>query len=278
MAFEKPIPQWFAEGTEPPESLKESGFTAGYKPPAAYFNWFWFMVSQALAELQEKAQDKNEGGDYLPTSGGKVDGTLILSKVADADGDAYNEPALVVGGEPDTYHLELDNNEIQAKQNRTTPGNLFLNSNGGKVTVGEGGLEVGGDFMPTKSLNSNMGTAELPWNRIYGRYLDLCGAADTLYGRFRVTTTGTEATDGQTTLTLGNETPSGTANNASGKITVYGKGTGFTNIMPNDTTSGSNTVTLPTASGTMAVYEASTTDLTAGSSTLATGKIYLVYE
>lgn len=52
MAFEKKPPEWLAEGAEPPATLKQSGFTPGYKPPAAYFNWFWHAVSEALAELQ----------------------------------------------------------------------------------------------------------------------------------------------------------------------------------------------------------------------------------
>ena len=55
MAFEKKVPDWNAEGTEPPESLKSSGFAAGYKPPASYFNWFWNRISKAVKELQEKA-------------------------------------------------------------------------------------------------------------------------------------------------------------------------------------------------------------------------------
>lgn len=54
MAFEKKVPEWNAAGSEPPASLKNSGFTAGYKPPAAYFNWFWYQVSQCLTELQEQ--------------------------------------------------------------------------------------------------------------------------------------------------------------------------------------------------------------------------------
>ncbi len=52
MAFEKKVPEWNAAGAEPPQTLKNSGFTAGYKPPADYFNWFWHSVSAALAELQ----------------------------------------------------------------------------------------------------------------------------------------------------------------------------------------------------------------------------------
>ena len=57
MAFEKKVPDWNAEGVEPPESLKTSGFTPGYRPPAAFFNWFWTGVSKALAELQEMTPD-----------------------------------------------------------------------------------------------------------------------------------------------------------------------------------------------------------------------------
>lgn len=98
MAFEKPIPQWFAAGAEPPESLKQSGFTVGYKPPADYFNWFWYCVSQCLAELQDKHTGletdhigleeiveelqkslENIGdGDYLPLSGGALTGGLTV--------------------------------------------------------------------------------------------------------------------------------------------------------------------------------------------------------
>ena len=54
MEFEKKVPVWNAEGTEPPEDLKESGFTAGFKPPAAFFNWFWTGVSHCLAEIRTK--------------------------------------------------------------------------------------------------------------------------------------------------------------------------------------------------------------------------------
>ena len=52
MAFEKIVPTWHASGVEPPESLKISGFEPGYKPPAAYFNWFWHGTSECLKEMQ----------------------------------------------------------------------------------------------------------------------------------------------------------------------------------------------------------------------------------
>lgn len=54
MDFEKNVPEWNAEGTEPPASIKESGFQAGYKPPAAFFNWFWHGVSACLKEIRTK--------------------------------------------------------------------------------------------------------------------------------------------------------------------------------------------------------------------------------
>lgn len=59
MEFKKKVPVWSAEGTEPPESLKKSGFQGGYKPPAPYFNWFWHGASEAMTELQEILGDEN---------------------------------------------------------------------------------------------------------------------------------------------------------------------------------------------------------------------------
>ena len=64
MNFEKDVPQWTAAGTEPPASLKSGGFTAGYKPPAAYFNWFWSGVSACLTEIRSKlSAHKHAAGD-----------------------------------------------------------------------------------------------------------------------------------------------------------------------------------------------------------------------
>lgn len=60
MAFEKTVPDWSAVGVEPPASLKAGGFQAGYKPPADYFNWFWYTVSQCLNELHEKGLTESE--------------------------------------------------------------------------------------------------------------------------------------------------------------------------------------------------------------------------
>ena len=59
MDFTNSPPEWQNNGEEPSQSLKESGFTPGYKPPAAYFNWFWSKVSACITELQNKLLDVN---------------------------------------------------------------------------------------------------------------------------------------------------------------------------------------------------------------------------
>ena len=69
MDFENKAPDWSAQGTEPPASLKAKGFEAGYKPPAAYFNWFWYVVSKCLAELQSKLSTISESVRSVITGG-----------------------------------------------------------------------------------------------------------------------------------------------------------------------------------------------------------------
>ena len=63
MKFEKTPPAWNAKGEEPPSALKNSGFQAGYKPPATYFNWFWNKVSTCLTELQAKLSNVDNTAD-----------------------------------------------------------------------------------------------------------------------------------------------------------------------------------------------------------------------
>lgn len=82
--------------------------------------------------------------NYLPLSGGTVTGTTVFSKSTDSSGTANNSPALIVGGAATANHLELDGNEIMAKTDGTTVGDLYINNDGGLVTIGSGGLNVKG--------------------------------------------------------------------------------------------------------------------------------------
>lgn len=75
------------------------------------------------------------------------DGTKVLAtfdqyglKIANSNdasgslGAGTSKPALVIGTETG-YHIEMDNNEIMAKSNATTSSHLFLNMEGGNVSV-----------------------------------------------------------------------------------------------------------------------------------------------
>lgn len=69
-------------------------------------------------------------------------GTVTITKTQDASGTVDSKPALIVGGLSTAAHLELDNNELMAKTNGTSVAELYLNSNGGLVHIGSGGLQI----------------------------------------------------------------------------------------------------------------------------------------
>ncbi len=57
ITFDNTPIEWENKGIEPPETVKANGFTAGYKPPASYFNFEWALVNDCLKELQIKLSD-----------------------------------------------------------------------------------------------------------------------------------------------------------------------------------------------------------------------------
>lgn len=55
MEFKNTPPEWTQEGVQPPDEIaKDTGWLAGYKPPASYFNWFFHKCYVCIKELQEK--------------------------------------------------------------------------------------------------------------------------------------------------------------------------------------------------------------------------------
>lgn len=72
----------------------------------------------------------------LPLTGGTVTGTLILSNVTDAVGNADNGPALIVGGTRTTAHIEIDPNKIICKTDATTETALVLGHTKGIIVAG----------------------------------------------------------------------------------------------------------------------------------------------
>lgn len=103
------------------------------------------VIDSSLSDSSENAvQNKiifNALNNKLSTDGGDISGdltisgTLILSSLFDASGtkDPVGVP-LIIGLKNGT-HLEFDSNEIMAKSNGTTVGDLYLNPDGGVVYI-----------------------------------------------------------------------------------------------------------------------------------------------
>ncbi|MDQ0876753.1 hypothetical protein QFZ77_005412 [Paenibacillus sp. V4I3] len=54
MNFDEQLPDWLAEGTEPPTSKKTDGWQPDDKPPAGYFNWLFNRTYKAFLEIRNK--------------------------------------------------------------------------------------------------------------------------------------------------------------------------------------------------------------------------------
>ncbi len=66
MVFNIKVPKWDNVGAEPPDNLKKEGFVAGYKPPAAYFNWFFHQIQECVKEIESGLKNvENKSGSMI---------------------------------------------------------------------------------------------------------------------------------------------------------------------------------------------------------------------
>ena len=106
-------PGWSAPGVEPPPEFKASGYVAGYKPPAGFFNWFWTLVSKCVTELQDALKTYSTANETDKTgissalsahTGSKANPHGVTAAQAGAvptatlNPSAYTAPTVVISG------------------------------------------------------------------------------------------------------------------------------------------------------------------------------------
>ena len=139
-------------------TLDISGYSTWYHRLAFHTGGeidYWIGINtDTLTKKGRLLTSANYSSYALPLTGGTITGTLVLSNTSDVAPDKDNGPALIIGGTMSSGHIEIDNNEIMAKSNATTPTDLYLNADSGKVYIGAGGLSVGSGGISTSGALS----------------------------------------------------------------------------------------------------------------------------
>lgn len=124
-----------------------------------------------------------------------------------------------------------------------------------KNVYAKAGVKTGGNVVSDTALTDNVGADAIPFNYMRARYFQIYGEASKQYGNLRAETVGTTSTVGQTILTLGNSTASGTAGNAQGEINFYSSGASYAKLKNRAALSSNITIELPSASGQLPIMK-----------------------
>lgn len=122
--------------------------------------------------------------------------------------------------------------------------------------ISNGEIEINASNVVPKSYSSSylIGATDMPWYGIYSRsYAVYRGSGKQEYGNFYVATTGTTSAQGVGLISAGNNIDNGKAENARGRLRLYGINTGYTYLQDNRDSTTNITVNLPTTGGTIAL-------------------------
>lgn len=206
MSFTNTPPDWTAEGTEPTEEIKSTGFFAGYKPPADYFNWFWTKVSKCLSEIQTKlgtAEDKLSGIEDNSTSVGKkqYDGELLRGEIFNSYSGQGVNTASGAFSHAEGAGTTASGNQSHAENYQTTASGMGSHAEG-LLTTASGAYSHAENYQTTASGSyshaSGVGTFAQDYQFAAGRYNNAVSAptseSDTEGSIFIVGYGNTEAT------------------------------------------------------------------------------------
>jgi hypothetical protein len=131
-----PPMSWENEGTQPSESLIESGFVGGYRPPAGVMNYFLHNGQVCIIELQEavgeiensKADINHSHPEFLEFDCGYFPGDEPADTLSEHVVFAYAHQNLNVDGDLNTVSTG-DTTLVEHQANETAHQNLIVDGN-----------------------------------------------------------------------------------------------------------------------------------------------------
>lgn len=228
----------------------ESGSTTawiGFKDEASTVLGFLGMKSDGPAYFKDQTHLLLHAGNYnnysLPLTGGTLTGNLKIG----VDGNPYYE--LNDGTNSWYFQSVKGDNACYIGPGYTLATKIDTSGN---MTV-RGTITVNTAIVPDVAGGANVGTGSLPFLQTVARNHYLYDTNNVQTGRLYTGKVGTTSEVGQAYIMIGNSKASGTANNAKGFVVIYGDQTYYSQIVPANGLTANRTITLPNASGTVAL-------------------------
>ena len=136
MNFNHIIPEWKNTGTEPSDSLKNSGFAGGMRPPAAVFNWFWAKARNAITELQTKLSTVDDEVTAVENRASSLESraTRLESRATTAESDISSIKSL---NTTQTTNITAVSNRATSLESRATTAESDIDALENRATTAE---------------------------------------------------------------------------------------------------------------------------------------------